>query len=63
MAAADRAHAACNTTGQTREENKEEAAGFLQQVAKNFSKYNFFFSSWRLIIMNYVYFGIGRVNE
>lgn len=32
-AAADRAHAAANTTGQTAERNKEEAAGFLQQVA------------------------------
>lgn len=32
MAAADRAHAAANTTGHTAERNKEEAAGFLQQV-------------------------------
>lgn len=33
-AAADKAHAATNTQGQTAERNKEEATGFLQQVAK-----------------------------
>ncbi|XP_004497781.1 uncharacterized protein [Cicer arietinum] len=33
-AAADRAHAAANTTGQTAERNKEEAAGFLQQTGE-----------------------------
>ncbi|XP_061358905.1 late embryogenesis abundant protein 7 [Gastrolobium bilobum] len=32
VAAADRAHAAANTTGQTAEQNKQEAAGFLQQT-------------------------------
>lgn len=31
-AAADKANAAANTSGQTAEQNKEEAAGFLQQV-------------------------------
>jgi hypothetical protein len=31
-AAADRAHAAANTTGQAQEKNQQEAAGFLQQV-------------------------------
>ena len=33
-AAADRAHAAANTTGQTAEQNKEEAAGFLSQTGE-----------------------------
>ncbi|KAL1330357.1 hypothetical protein HN51_047591 [Arachis hypogaea] len=33
-AAADKAQAAYNTTGQAREENKEEAAGFLQQTGE-----------------------------
>ena len=31
-AAADRAHAAANTIGQTAEQNKEEAADFLHQL-------------------------------
>ncbi|KAK7290425.1 hypothetical protein RIF29_04843 [Crotalaria pallida] len=33
-AAANRAHAAANTTGQTAQQNKEEAAGFLQQTGE-----------------------------
>ncbi|KAL1330282.1 hypothetical protein HN51_047467 [Arachis hypogaea] len=33
-AAADRAKAAYNTTGQAREENKEEATGLLQQTGE-----------------------------
>ncbi|MED6200370.1 hypothetical protein PIB30_084380 [Stylosanthes scabra] len=33
-AAADRAKAAYNTEGQAREENKDEAAGFLQQTGE-----------------------------
>lgn len=32
-AAADKAQEAANTTGQTAQQNKEEASGFLQQVA------------------------------
>lgn len=35
-AATDKANAAANTTGQTAQQNKDESAGFLQQVA-NFS--------------------------
>ncbi|XP_045807718.1 late embryogenesis abundant protein 7-like [Trifolium pratense] len=33
-AAADKAHAAANTTGQAREENQQQAAGFLQQTGE-----------------------------
>lgn len=32
-AATDKANAAANTTGQTAQQNKDESAGFLQQVA------------------------------
>lgn len=39
-AAADRVHAAANTTGQTAEQNKEEAAGFIQQVANELFSQN-----------------------
>ncbi|KAF7807272.1 late embryogenesis abundant protein 2-like [Senna tora] len=33
-AAMDKAHAAANTTGKESEQNKEEAAGFLQQTGE-----------------------------
>jgi len=44
-AAADKANAAANSTGQTAEQNKEEAAGFLQQVAViSYQKFRTIFS-------------------